>query len=442
MKPKTLSREINIWVTRDGSAVLMDYGIATVAEEGERIGTPGYGAPETLDGITDIKQRFIDLFRGREDVHASQWVNRAGKVGYTPINRPITDDDVREHLAGDITLASYIHKSDNTVKFAVIDVDGKKESNRDDAMEMGFQIKQVAHRFGIPVSLEDSGWKGCHCWIFFSESIPAGLARKLGMMLVAHVQPLPKGVTTEVFPRQEKLGDDVLGPIMKLPYGVHKATGRRCMFLDRQGNPVELSDFLQSVESISVDAVKRTLSRQEGKGLLVRELPKASENVNGVLGKCGMLKRLCEKPALTGHLTHTERLILLYTLGRLGKNGSGFLHKVIGLCDNYDPVLTQQWLDRLDPDKPPIGCARIRDWMNEIEPNWRCDCQGTPELKGYKTPLAFAGKGSQDGVAGEEKKGKRKGRRLHTPAADVDVGEEEEWRGVADDLFSDEEGDP
>jgi hypothetical protein len=49
----------NIWVTRDGSAVLMDYGIATVAEEGERIGTPGYGAPETINGITDIRS---DIF--------------------------------------------------------------------------------------------------------------------------------------------------------------------------------------------------------------------------------------------------------------------------------------------------------------------------------------------------------------------------------------------
>ncbi len=49
----------NIWVTRDGSAVLMDYGIATVVEEGGRVGTPGYGAPETISGMADIRS---DIF--------------------------------------------------------------------------------------------------------------------------------------------------------------------------------------------------------------------------------------------------------------------------------------------------------------------------------------------------------------------------------------------
>jgi hypothetical protein len=395
---------------------------------------------EQIHPPDDIEQRFIDIFGGREDVYARQWINRKGKMGYSPINRPITEVDVREHLAGDIMLASYIHRSDNTVKFTVIDLDRKKESNQNDVMERGFQIRQVAHRFGIPVYLEDSGQKGYHCWIFFSAPIPAGLARKLGIMLVANVQPLPKGITAEVFPRQEKLGDDALGPIMKLPYGIHKATGRRCIFLDWQGNPMELSDFLQSVKSISDETVKRTLSRGEGKRLQVGQLPKVSKDVNAVLRECGMLKLLCEKPALTGHLTHTERLILLYTLGRLGENGSSFLHKVIGLCGNYDPALTQQWLDRLDPEKPPISCARIRDWMSEIEPGWRCDCQETRELKGYKTPLAFAGKGSQEEVAGEEKKERRKEKGLPRPI-DVDADEEEAWKDIAGDLFSDEGGD-
>lgn len=49
----------NIWVTRDGSAVLMDYGIATIVEEGGRVGTPGYGAPETIGGTADIRS---DIF--------------------------------------------------------------------------------------------------------------------------------------------------------------------------------------------------------------------------------------------------------------------------------------------------------------------------------------------------------------------------------------------
>jgi group II intron reverse transcriptase/maturase len=396
---------------------------------------------DKISDIPDIRGRFIELFRGREDVHARQWINRKGKVGYSPINKEITDDDIGQHLAGDITLALYMHRNDNTVGFTVIDIDGEKEGDRETAMEIGFQIRQIAYGFGIPVYLEDSGQKGCHCWIFFSDPIPAGLARKLGMLLVARVQPLPRKVVAEVFPRHEKLGDDALGPLMKLPYGIHKATGRRCMFLDREGNPMELSDFLRFVKPLSVDDVEKAISRLKTEPLSKRELPKAPEDVKAVLKECGMLRRLCEKPALTGHLTHTERLILLYTLGRLGESGRRFLHEVIGLCDNYDPAITQQWLDRLDPEKPPISCARIRDWISEIEPGWKCDCQGTPELEGYKTPLAFAKKRAQDEAAEEKERKKRKGR-LHAEDGDeiknIYADEEEVWKDIAEDLFSDE----
>ena len=392
---------------------------------------------DKISALPDEERRFIELFQGRQDVHARQWINQKGKMGYSPINKPISDDDVREHLTGDITLALYMHRNDNTVRFTVIDVDGKKE-NRDEAIEVGFQIRQAAHRFGIPVYLEDSGQKGCHCWIFFSEPISAGIARKLGMLLVARVQPLPKDVTAEIFPRQERLSDDALGPVMKLPYGIHKATGRRCVFLDQGGNPLELSDFLRSVRSLPIDDVEKVISRLKTNRPAERDLPEMPEEVEAILKECGMLRRLCEKPSLTGHLTHTERLILLYTLGRLGEAGHRFLHRVIGLCDNYDPNVTQQWLDRLDPEKPPISCAKIRDWMSEIEPDWKCDCRETPE-RGYRTPLAFARKGNEAAEEREEKKEKGK---VEEKIKDVYADEEKIWKDVADDLFSeDEQGD-
>ncbi|HID55197.1 TPA: FHA domain-containing protein, partial [Candidatus Poribacteria bacterium] len=79
---------------------------------------------DKIPALPDERRRFIELFQGRQDVQARQWINQKGKIGYSPINKPITDDDLREHLAGDITLALYMHRNDNTVRFTVIDVDG------------------------------------------------------------------------------------------------------------------------------------------------------------------------------------------------------------------------------------------------------------------------------------------------------------------------------
>jgi hypothetical protein len=90
------------------------------------------------------------LFRGREDVYAVRWESKDGRSGYSPacikdwdairagkqverkkIERktrtllPLTDEVIRDHLAGKHTVGVYPLLADDTCWFLVMDFDKK-----------------------------------------------------------------------------------------------------------------------------------------------------------------------------------------------------------------------------------------------------------------------------------------------------------------------------
>jgi hypothetical protein len=147
---------------------------------------------------------FRSLFKGRTDVYPRLWVNnKNGNKGYSPVCNnewvsgvckkpalkcrecqhkkyaPVTDDVVRQHLEGGITIGVYPLLQGDTCYFLALDFDKKTWQNDVKAF---LSICKNKH---IPASLERSrSGKGGHIWIFFSEPIPAGLARQLGTFLV------------------------------------------------------------------------------------------------------------------------------------------------------------------------------------------------------------------------------------------------------------------
>ena len=149
---------------------------------------------------------FRSLFRGREDVYARRFENlRTGKSGYWPAcgNEwvrgvcdkprikcaacphqrflPMSDDAVRWHLSGrddagrEFVMGVYPLLRDETCFFLAIDLD--KQNWREDARA----AMETCRRRGLPAVLERSrSGNGAHLWLFFDESVPATLARKLG----------------------------------------------------------------------------------------------------------------------------------------------------------------------------------------------------------------------------------------------------------------------
>ena len=149
---------------------------------------------------------FRRLFRGRTDVYPIRWESKTtGNSGYAPAcgnewlagvcekprikcgecnNRlliPLSDQVIFEHLAGKRTVGVYPLLTDDTCHFLAADFD--EAQWREDAKA----FYQSCHELGVPVALEISrSGNGAHAWIFFTGSVSARDARRLGTAIISH----------------------------------------------------------------------------------------------------------------------------------------------------------------------------------------------------------------------------------------------------------------
>lgn len=148
-------------------------------------------------------------------------------------------------------------------------------------------------------------------------------------------------------------------------------------------------------------------------------------SVNTIIKQCSVLRGLVARARETGQLRHTYRLILLYTLGRLGNAGAKALHQAIAACSNYSQERTQSYLDKLDTTIPPLSCRRIREWLEEDEKDAElCSCEVDRH-----TPL--------DGIlAAGQADSKRSNAPSPKPALSDSI---DEWDAVREDMFQSED---
>jgi group II intron reverse transcriptase/maturase len=349
---------------------------------------------------------FLKLFSGREGVYARQWVDSEGRRGFAPVVGNLTADVLRGHFDGGETLGVYPIRKDNTVQFVVIDIDIDKkiliESGGDPtslaALEQLTQkdacrLASLCEKWGIPVYIEDSGYKGRHCWVFFSEPVQAEVARRLAKNIMEVAGAPAGGLHREVFPNQDRVKEGRLGNLIKLPLGIHKKTGRRCRFLDASGQPY--SDQLAVVETIQTLSVNKAARLAVGGGAEGPEpaipqsdlLPPTPE-IAALLEGCAIIRHLVDKAEDTRYLNHWERLSLLCTLGHLGDPGKAYLHRVIAKTVNYDFDVTEKYIRKMKPS--PISCARIREMFHDLPETVRCSCDFVLPPRGYPSPVLYA----------------------------------------------------
>ncbi|WP_448377290.1 CRISPR-associated primase-polymerase type A1 [Fervidobacterium sp.] len=191
--------------------------------------------------------KFISLFSGREDVFSIQTPE-----GYYPVRRPLSVKDVIEHFSGKKTLGIYVLRSDDTVKFAAVDVDVKKGISEDDEVVLN-SCKNVAKEVykkilseNLNAYIEYSGKKGYHIWLFFDMPVAAYKVRYVLRKIVEKID-VPEDIHLEVFPKQDKLNGG-LGNLIKVPLGKHAKTGKWCVFLDENFRVVNAQhDFLLKI---------------------------------------------------------------------------------------------------------------------------------------------------------------------------------------------------
>ena len=93
---------------------------------------------------------------------------------------PLTAEVVAAHLVGDVFIGLYPLLPDNTCHFLVADFDGPA------AMLDALAYVKAARASGVPAALEISqSGRGAHVWVFFTDAVPAAVARAVGTVAAA-----------------------------------------------------------------------------------------------------------------------------------------------------------------------------------------------------------------------------------------------------------------
>ena len=334
---------------------------------------------------------FLSLFAGRKDAHAKQWVDERGRWGFMRVDRPLKKKDVHKHLKGEKTLGVYPVTEDDRIGFIVFDVDTAKrkilESDPDSVA--GFRekshgdilrIKTVCEQMGLRLYMEDSGYKGRHGWLFFSEPYPATRALRIGQDVIKQAGGPSDGMVWELFPMGKS---DRHKSIIKLPLGLNRKNNRRCLFLDDGNQPIKDQGlYLKTFQRNTLEPVAD--QKKEAAGADEMVLPPGLEKM---VTDCNIIAHLISKVRDTNYLNHYERVCLLYTLTFAGKDGCKFLHKVIGYCINYNREYTQSRIDRRK--ECPISCARVAEYFPELAETLSCKCKFKLPPNGYPSPVLY-----------------------------------------------------
>jgi len=343
-------------------------------------------------------QLFMRLFRGRDDAFARQWAEREqDRQGYMPVHRPLGPADIAEHLAGSRTYGIYLLDQANMVHTGVIDVDLKKElrppeilqKNRDavrrESVYLHQRLMERAKEHGMTCISEVSGGKGYHYWFPVADPVLAAAMRRALFVLAAGLQEDVSCFALEIFPKQDQVQGKGFGNLVKLPLGIHRATGKPSWLVlakDRQRE--SQFAYLRTITASPAEALLRVAGRHQTAQVLVHprharwaeEFPELAELEN----RCAMLGQIMAGLRSSRTLSIREEKILLGTLAHLPR-GRLLLHHLCAGLPEYNRPLTDYKISRVRG--AVLGCKRIHSLMTDSVADLPCRFAG----EGYAHPL-------------------------------------------------------
>lgn len=333
---------------------------------------------------------FRSLFRGREDVYPRRFESRqTGKAGYSPAcgNEwvpgvcekprikcavcphqrflPVSDDVIRWHLSGqddaghDFVMGVYPMLRDETCFFLAADLD------QGQWQEDSRAVLDTCRRLGLPVALERSrSGNGAHLWLFFTEAIPATLARKLGAHLLTETMEHRAGIGLDsydrFFPNQDTLPQGGFGNLIALPLQKQPRELGNSVFLDDdfESHPDQWA-FLSTIRRIGPSTVEDIVSNAERKGRIVGVRFVATEEGDGAPWAAPPSGRRKES-RLEGPLPDQLDLVLGNQI-YIAKDGlpAGLRNRLIRLAAFQNPEFYKAQAMRLSTYGKPriIACA-------------------------------------------------------------------------------------
>ena len=190
---------------------------------------------------------FCNINNGYKDPSTGKIKFNAGDYGWS--GKPITEDDYRLHLHGKKSIGIQPCDDNGLACFGAIDIDPKVYKDLD--IKKYLDIIQEKQLPLIPIKSKSNG---LHLYLFTKEFVKAKIIRDF-LEQVLFLFKLP--ITTEIFPKQTKLGSDtngnkVNGNFINLPY----FNKNERVALDPSGKEIPLDLFLKVVEINKADIEK------------------------------------------------------------------------------------------------------------------------------------------------------------------------------------------
>lgn len=358
-----------------------------------------------MDWDEEAIDSFLGMFCAGQDRHeVAAGRGQAGLRDFKVVERPPGPRDLRAHLAGEVALAIRPRLRDGTCSVAVLDVDGLGAETEIAVRAHVEALACVARARGLEALVEVTGGRGMHLWIPFERRVGADEAATLLHALVDAAGRPAEGIRVERLPAGDD-SPDLHPQAMTLPLGVHVETGKRSELRWVGGPPVELdlsglfAGHANDPSALLPRRVPAALRRPSA--LAAEEAGRSHEEkqLGAELGSaparvirgCVVLRHLAEKAAATGHLDHSERLSLLYSLGQLGEPGTRAVHAIVRACDNYSEAETARQIERLSG--LPISCHRMREkhLVDAIAPLCVCEFGTVRQRGGYPSPVLHGG---------------------------------------------------
>ena len=255
---------------------------------------------ERTSAVAEKIALFRSLFRGREEVYARRFASaKTGRCGYQPVcgNEwargvcekprircsecacqrflPVSDEVLRWHLSGadaqgrEFVMGLYPMLLDERCWLLAADFDG--EHWREDSAA----VSATCRSLGLPVVLERSrSGDGGHLWWFFTEAVPAVLARKLGAHLLTETMERRPEIGLRsydrFFPNQDTLPQGGFGNLIALPLQKAARDAGNSVFVDENFVPYQDQwAFLAGAERITPKRLEAIVTAAEGRGRIV-----------------------------------------------------------------------------------------------------------------------------------------------------------------------------
>ncbi|MGB6329558.1 MAG: DEAD/DEAH box helicase family protein [Halarcobacter sp.] len=202
---------------------------------------------------------FKTLFFSREDIFAKKWISKDGlKQSYYAVTQTfksddyltLTNNDIEQHLRGQVQLASYLINKDNKSKYIVLEI-SKKDIN---------YLKSNLNILKIDALYEYSSYNSILVWIFFEDLINAKNARKFAEYILKKSK-----ITAKIYPNIDFVNNASLGDLIELPLHLKYRDENKTIFFNPHTDEIykDQWNILQNLRKVEQNIVSKFLDFEE-----------------------------------------------------------------------------------------------------------------------------------------------------------------------------------